>query len=611
MHQRWTRIKGRPFNLRSKLLLLFVILILFPLSLQGIVTYRHFSSTVDEKTEHFTIDIVRQINTNLDRLLKDLERVSLMPLYDQTVLDILAKYEGLMGSATWAKSDDYMKMKLFSSAQVYNRPEIRGIHFISNSGILFSSVDSMAIDSVWDSRQDEWFDELNASDGEWVLIPPHTPSYYTVNVAEPFIAVGRVIREPKTLQRIGYVVIDIKPDAFRSILSNLNFEKDANLIIVDNRKRLLFERNSAGGPSVYEELLKHERLWQFGSNERITLEGEKYMYVQNNSGYSGLAVISLTPIDVIQKESRQIWTFTLWFAVLCVVIVTILAVILSYRITRPLIALKQKMVSVEQGEFSMRVTSFSNDEFGQLGRGFNKMMEEIHRLFNEVFVLGMREKEAELSALQSQINPHFIYNTLESINMMAIQQKHEEVSDMVSALGKLLRYSIDKVDRLIPLNEEIAFVDSYVRIQQLRYGDRLRVEYEVDEGVGELLVPKLILQPLVENALYHGIGDREQGGTIWLSALTFANELIITVRDNGKGLEEGEIEALNRAIKAEPSYQTWQRNDNDELGLSNIYQRIKLIYGERGDLSVDSSIGQGLAVTIAIRLQGMDGDAHV
>ncbi|KAA2301233.1 HAMP domain-containing protein, partial [Clostridioides difficile] len=175
------------------------------------------------------------------------------------------------------------------------------------------------------------------------------------------------------------------------------------------------------------------------------------------------------PIAVIQKESGEMLTFTIWFAVLCMAGIAILAVLLSYRITQPLIRLKHHMIRVEQGDFSQRVAHFSSDEFGQISRGFNRMMEEIHRLFNEVFLLGIQEREAELSALQSQMNPHFIYNTLESINMMAIRQKHAEVSDMVTALGRLLRYTIDKVDRMVPLGEELAFVQSYVRIQQVRY----------------------------------------------------------------------------------------------------------------------------------------------
>lgn len=255
------------------------------------------------------------------------------------------------------------------------------------------------------------------------------------------------------------------------------------------------------------------------------------------------------------------------------------------------------------GDFSQRVAHFSNDEFGQISRGFNRMMEEIHRLFNEVFLLGIQEREAELSALQSQINPHFIYNTLESINMMAVRQKHAEVSDMVTALGKLLRYTIDKVDRRVPLQEELAFVQSYVRIQQVRYDGKLEVIYDIDEAVTDCLIPKLVLQPLVENAVYHGIEGQADGGVIWVSALKFDDELLIIVRDNGKGMAQAEIDELNESIARQPSNKALRCHAGDRLGLNNIAQRLRLMYGEGGSLSVDGSPGQGLAVTVSIQLQ--------
>ncbi|WP_315794289.1 sensor histidine kinase [Paenibacillus sp. BIC5C1] len=595
---------GRNMNLRTKLLLLFLGMTLLPLSLQGVVNYLHFSQTIDRKTEQFTIDMVRQINTNLNRLLKDFERLSLLPLYDQMVLGILGKYNAPMGSGTWARSDDYLKMKLYTSGQAYDRPEIRGIHLISNSGILFSNLDSLAVNPVWDSRQDDWFAELNGSDGEWRLLPPHDPSYYTGSHEEPYISVAREIRDPGTLQRLGYILIDIRLEAFGQLLSNLNFEQNASLMIVDGKQRLLFERTSAGGLSAYDQLLTHGQLQGYAGNQKVVLDGKSYLYVQHHSSYSGLSVISLTPIAVIQKESGEMLTFTFGFAVLCMAAVAVLAVLLPYRITRPLIRLKHNMIRVEQGDFSQRVAHFSNDEFGQISRGFNRMMEEINRLFNEVFLLGIQEREAELSALQSQINPHFIYNTLESINMMAVRQKHAEVSDMVTALGKLLRYTIDKVDRRVPLQEELAFVQSYVRIQQVRYDGKLEVIYDIDEAITECLIPKLILQPLVENAVYHGIEGQAGGGVIWVSALKFDDELLlIIVRDNGKGMAQVEIDELNESIARQPSNEALRCHAGDRLGLNNIAQRLRLMYGEGGSLSVDGSPGQGLAVTISIQFQ--------
>lgn len=572
---------GKNVNLRTKLLLLFLALTFLPLSLQGLMNYKHFSQTMDRKTEQFTIDMVRQINANLNRSLKDFERLSLLPLYDQMVLGILGKYNASMGSGTWARSEDYLKMKLYTSGQAYDRPEIRGIHLISNSGILFSNLDSLAVKPVWDSRQDDWFAELEDSEGTWRLLPPHQPGYYTGGQQESYISVGRVLRDPGTLQRLGYILIDIRLEAFGQLLSNLNYEQDASLMIVDSKRRLLFERTSIGGMSAYDQLLMQGQLQSYAGNQKVILDGRPYLYVQHHSSYSGLSVISLTPIAVIQKESGEMLTFTIWFAVLCMVGIAILAVLLSYRITRPLIRLKHHMIRVEQGDFSQRVSHFSSDEFGQISRGFNRMMEEIHRLFNEVFLLGIQEREAELSALQSQMNPHFIYNTLESINMMAIRQKHAEVSDMVTALGKLLRYTIDKVDRMVPLGEELAFVESYVRIQQVRYDGKLEIIYDIEEAITEYLIPKLVLQPLVENAVYHGIEGQENGRVIWVSALKFDHEPLISVRDNGKGMAQTKIDELNESISKQPSNEALRCHAGDSLGLNNIAQRLRLMYGRR------------------------------
>ncbi|WP_340023861.1 sensor histidine kinase [Paenibacillus sp. FSL K6-1096] len=604
-------VRLRSSKMRTRLLLLFTMLTLLPLSVQGMVTYRHFSSTLNVKTRQFTVDIAGQVNANLDRLLKDMERLSLMPLYDEQVLSILAKYDGSMGSGRWALSDDYQKMKLYTSAQAYDRPEIRGIHLLSNSGTLFSNVEPLAVNTSWDARGDEWFSNLEGSDGEWIILPPHHPSYYAGTDPSLYISIARVIKEPITLRRLGYMLIDVKQEAFGSVFSKLKIEQSTSLIIIDGEQRLLYERKADDGPSAYGGLIDSGRIKELHSGERERLGGTDYLFVSHKSPYSGLSVIGLTPIGVIQKESRALMIFTLWLALFCLVTVLLLAYMVSYRITLPLVELKSNMLRVERGDFNKRISPLGGDEFGQLGRGFNKMMDEINRLFHEVLVTRLREKEAELSALQSQINPHFIYNTLESINMMAVQRRHDEVSDMVSALGKLLRYTIDKAGRLVSLGEEIAFVDSYIRIQQIRYGGKLTVHNEIEEEVLHLHIPKLTIQPLVENAIDHGLAGREEGGTIWVSALRFDNELLITVRDDGNGLEEKELAALNREIEQDPSMESLRRSDEDSLGLRNIGQRIKLLYGEGGSLTVDGSPGQGLAVTIMITIPESGGEEDV
>ena len=194
---------------------------------------------------------------------------------------------------------------------------------------------------------------------------------------------------------------------------------------------------------------------------------------------------------------------------------------------------------VRHGKLRQTVQVASRDELGHLSQEFNLMTEEINRLVNEVYLLSIKEKEAQLSALQSQINPHFIYNTLESINMMAIQANDYAVSDTVHALGRLLRYTVDKYDRLVPLSEELDFIQAYMMIQNVRFGSRLRLILEVDGEVDQVKVPKLLLQPLVENAIEHGFNNMAEEGRIWVSVVRFEEDLLLTVRDNGRGFNRG------------------------------------------------------------------------
>src|SRR5690606_33544214 len=198
--------------------------------------------------------------------------------------------------------------------------------------------------------------------------------------------------------------------AFQTLLNNLDFESNANLIMIDRKQRLIFEQKNGEGFPSYQDLLaqdfgivankaqgNHNPSISNGSR-KISLNDESYMLVMLDSAFSGLSVISLVPTIEIQKESLELGKFTLWFAVICVIVVALLSVWLAYNLARPLIDLKQKMVRVEQGKFDQRITELYNDELGQLGRGFNKMMDEIDRLFKEVYLLGIREKEAELAA---------------------------------------------------------------------------------------------------------------------------------------------------------------------------------------------------------------------
>ncbi|MBN2980946.1 cache domain-containing sensor histidine kinase [Cohnella algarum] len=582
-------------SLRWKLLLLSILMITVPLSLQGIVTYREFSSSTERRATENTVQITEQINRNLDRTLAEMQRLSLTPLYDPNVVAILNKYGGASSAGIRPTIEEREKMFLYISGAAYGLQEVKGIQIIAGNGFIFTNVDSTLMKFA-DIGALPWSEKVREADGAWALIPPHSLGHYIPGDPDEYFSVARMLREPGSNRQLGMIVIDLKLDVFRTILANYRFEENGNLFVMNGSNDLFFEKTSGEtDPSLARDLRAVSATYGSGVYERAP-GGQRFITVVDNSSYSGLKVIAYIPESVLLQETKQLQKFTIFIAVLFVAAACLIAIFFAYRISQPLVKLKQKMLLVETGNFKQSVPVETQDEIGQLGRGFNRMAEEINRLVNEVYAVEIREKEAELASLQSQINPHFIYNTLESINMMALKRNNYEVSDMVTALGGMLRYTVTQSGRTVALEEELASVGAYLKIQQLRYGERLRVRFDVEPGTERLQVPKLLLQPIVENAIFHGIGDREEGGEIWISTAAFEDELLIIVRDDGIGMDDGQIERLRQSLLVPDPPGARKRG----LALRNIAQRIRLMFGPEADLHIDGSPGMGMAFTITI-----------
>ncbi|MEK8126437.1 sensor histidine kinase [Paenibacillus filicis] len=596
------------WSLRSKTLLIFLLLIAIPLGLQGSLTYYDFSSSTERRAAEYSTQLVGQINRNLDRTLKDMQHLSLMSTYDPGVLAILSKYSGPESVYSRPSVEELEKMLLHIASGTYDRSEIRGIHIFAGNGYTFSNLDANSIRLFNDLSQESWYEQVRLADGAWTLIPTHRPSYYLESDAQEYFSVARLIREPNTNRALGVVKIDLKMDVFRQILSNVKFEDKGSLIAVNSRTELFFMQNGSGlPPDRDEELSSAAALPNESTVRRMELGGKSFLTISDYSEYSDMKIVSFIPVESLLKETNALRVVTMLIGIVSLVLGSVLAIYFSYRLTRPLVALKNKMKRVELGDFKQSVQVETQDEIGHLSRNFNRMVGEIDRLVEEVYLIGLREKEAELSALQSQINPHFIYNTLESINMLAVQGQSGRVSDMVTALGRLLRYTVGHDVRLVQLRDELETAEAYVSIQQLRYGDRLQILFDIEHDLLPHPVPKLMIQPMIENAIYHGIGDHDRGGTIWVHAVRFENDLLLTVRDDGSGMTEDELERLRLSLNGPASSEAGQA-DGHGVALRNISQRLALMYGIGYELQVDASPGEGAAFTITIPLRREGGE---
>lgn len=324
----------------------------------------------------------------------------------------------------------------------------------------------------------------------------------------------------------------------------------------------------------------------FGS----TRAGRLYALVQG--GFSGCAVLRLTSRGTLSSElGGMALLLALLLGVVCIAAV-LLARKLSGWLYRPLGALMGAMECAGQGDMNARAPDGA-DEFGAIGSRFNQMMEEIDNLLDDLVEARLEKRQSEIEALQQQIKPHFMYNTLNTIKFAAILQGNEEIGSLLGSFIALLEASISKKGAFLPLSEEIHLVEDYASLQQYRYMDSFTVECSVSPEAAGCTVPRLLLQPLVENAILHGILPRRPGNRITIDATVENRMLHILVSDNGKGMREEECRAL---LENDP-------DDNRRftgIGMRNVRERLRLYYGDRATFSIHTAPGEGTCIMLSL-----------
>lgn len=583
---------------RMKLIIVFSFLIVITASILGSITYYHFARSSQQEAKEYQIQLADQINRNIDRYLKEMQIISLSPLYDKEILNILSKHQNVRTDTTFPPASERIEMWRYISSLIHLRNEIRGIHIMGNDGTIFSNLDSNTVMLKIFETNNEWLKQIKKADGKWIVLPLHKANYYLDNDTVVF-SVARLIREPSTDKPLGIIKIDLKQELIEEIISHTNTKSE--IIIVDENMQFIYPNKE--DRMISPSFLSQFRIDNVDNYSRITIDEMEYMAVYNHSNYSGIKVLMLTPRKEILSEVNHLRILIILVVLCGIGISFFLGFILSKPLVGSIHTLQQAMAEVEKGNLSKRVESYTNDEIGQLGKGFNHMINEIDRLVSEVYRIGLREKEAEIRALQSQMNPHFLYNTLESINMLAITKENLDVSDMVTSLGKLLRYTIDHSAKIVTLEEELSFIHSYVNIQQVRMGDRIQYKEDIDSSMRNALIPKLMLQPLVENSIVHGLTGKS--GRILLKVQACNEELQIFVSDNGRGVEEKKLRDLRGSVE---NTQVTHSGNQNGIALANVNERLAILYGKQYGIEIFSEFEKGFCVKMTMPIQRQGGE---
>lgn len=380
-------------------------------------------------------------------------------------------------------------------------------------------------------------------------------------------ALGRAIRSEDKDETIGYVILDIFDSYFQDIFHTIASQQGANLIVADNRGTVITDMEKKYYTGYKLDGGINAALTQTEGQFEVNLDKQRYKVYFQSGEMSHLRVIELIPREyfitvTLDNMKPHILMFSLVF---------LLGTILIFKnvksIVTPVLQLDQAMNQVKKGDFSARVSISGEDEIAGLGQTFNVMTGRIQQLITDNYEKNLALNKAEMKALKAQVNPHFLYNCLNSIHMMASLGKDEEVMKMTKALGRYYRYRVKNETELVPLSEELLQIENYLEIQKIRYKDKLTVRIRSEEGTGDEMIPKLLLQPIVENAIIHGIEQKLEPGQVVIDVFYFEEGMKIQIKDDGADWGES-------------------REHGEGTGLENTRQRLNYQYGDGYELNL-------------------------
>ncbi len=416
----------------------------------------------------------------------------------------------------------------------------------------------------------------------------------------------------KTISPLFLSMKNLHDDVERiTLYSGTNMEKHGNMVIPlqDAEGQKLFSsflelsKNSCGiylvdsnGSAVYSEIFAGldvsevpplETLLDSDSSS-ITWNSSDYTVIQANIPSCGWDVYLYKPIHLITDAATPIVLTVAFIIMLCLILVVLIGWLLSHAVVSRIEKLQKTMQQVEGGDMGVTITSESHDEVGDLIRSFQKMLDKINALINEVYTGKLAQKEAEMRALQAQINPHFLYNSLSLINWRAIRADAPDISEMAQLLSTFYRTTLNKGKQLTSVADELKNTRSYIDIQRIMHSGQFEAIYQIEEGLGEYLMLNLLLQPLVENAIVHGLDQRPDGGGILrITAAHKKDTIVFMVEDNGVGIDP----------QALPNLLT---QDSGGYGIKNVHERIQLYYGKEFGLTLESKLSVGTRATLTI-----------
>ncbi|SDM80953.1 sensor histidine kinase [Acetanaerobacterium elongatum] len=576
--------------IRGKFLLVLNSIILIPLITISYISYKNTEDALKAKSVQYSQDILQMVQLRLVDSLSKISDISNDLLADERIYNVVDSLSKDRNSLENYEVDTTVNNILKNILSTRDGALSIGIFPSLSDGFIVNSFSAPGrLKDILDNNRQFYrtiYKSARANAGLPVYVVDENNNVFLV----------RTMYNHDTYQESGVLVILISPEYLSKAFNGLVSDDVQNLEIVSGNKAILQKVNySLMGQPDYGKLQgkgwfidsKYQRLISYSTNADL--------------GWKLVSYVSLSSLYADVYKVRQTIVVA---CVIAVLLMSLIGVLMSVDFASSIGKLVSGMERVRKGETDVTIALERKDEIGYMGETFNHMISEITTLEKWVFREQLTRKEAELKALQSQINPHFLFNTLETVNWMAILNNVPEISKTITALSSLMEASIMRGDAFIPLSEEFTYIDNFIYILTKRFEDRLTVDKQIDPAALSVVVPKLLIQPLVENAIYHGVENSRGQCRVYIGAQVADQLLCITVEDNGAGMDEQELAALKTQLAVEDNtyFTASGQSKRKGVGLNNVNRRIKLYYGPEYGLDIESKKGEYTRILVKIPL---------
>jgi two-component system sensor histidine kinase YesM len=580
----------RNLKLKYKLLLFNSALIIGTLGILSYISYQESSKTLNAEVLYSTKQVFEQTDSFLSYKLNKIIDVSDALALDSNLNESLSRDDNTYELPEQIKDFQSLSLNL-SSFQ--NNDDIYRIRLFIPDYLLYST-EEVNFYPISKFVQSPLYETLLKHKGKmkWITDSETIPEIKNEELNS--IHSIRFIKNFSLLDdHIGVLSIDILVDVLQEIVTRANTSQNGIAYLQNSEGAVIASSNAQ---LVNKWLMNRSTVKQISGQidpwKQLILKGENVLAGAKSIDGTDWTLISIVPLEEVYSASTKVRDQIILFMIILAIAANLFGYWFSSSITNRIGVVVRKMRMVQSGDLDTVKVTASHDEIGELVENFNYMVNKMKVFIEEQYTLGLDAKSSELKALQSQINPHFLYNTLDLINWTAIQHRVPDISTLVQSLSQFYKLSLNKGDEMISIENELEHVRIYVDIQNRRFGNAISLSMDVDESLYDCNIPKITLQPIVENSILHGIRETaNRHGEIFIYTYREDNDIVLCVQDNGVGMPEELVELFNNGNTSSKA---------DGYGIKNINHRIKLYYGEQYGLHFESRIGEGTTVEVRI-----------